>query len=356
MRQSDEVNADDVRVPRAQAGSSPQHLLTTVLGEYLDSSDANLPSTAVIAILREFGISESSARAALSRLVKRGLIATRRKGRSPVYHLTPQAIAKHRSRMRHFLNFGSHPVPWTGEWVLASFSVPNTGQASRHALRRSLTALGFVGLYDSVWIRPGSDAAPAREALHDLLHRVEGARWSVLHVRFDEEAGPHGPASAYDLTSLASAYSSFIEQYAELRTAARNGEVDPARALVARTSAMDSWRKFADIDPDLPRTCCRGPGLAGRPGRPSWTSTPRSARSLRRVWSRWRRRTGRMPPRGSPTSRRRGIPRGRSRPAESTAAAHSPADDGAAGQSQQDIDTFHCDSDSNCIQLPSERL
>ncbi|MEU4528576.1 PaaX family transcriptional regulator C-terminal domain-containing protein [Micromonospora ureilytica] len=244
--------ADDVRIPRAQAGSSPQHLLTTLLGEYLDSAAADLPSTAVIAILREFGVSESSARAALSRLVKRGLIATRGKGRPPVYHLTPQAIAKHRSRMQHFLNFGSHPTPWTGEWVQASFSIPNSGQASRHALRRSLSALGFVGLYDSVWIRPGSDAAPVKEALRELLHHVEGARWSVLHVRFDEEAGPHGPASAYDLTSLASAYSSFIQHYAELRAAACGGEVDAARALVARTSAMDSWRRFADIDPDLP--------------------------------------------------------------------------------------------------------
>ena len=34
--------------------------------------------------------------------------------------------------------------------------------------------------------------------------------------------------------------------------AARDGTVGPAGALVARTSAMDSWRKVADIDPDLP--------------------------------------------------------------------------------------------------------
>ncbi|MFE0531027.1 PaaX family transcriptional regulator C-terminal domain-containing protein [Micromonospora parva] len=244
--------ADDVRTPRAQAGSSPQHLLTTLLGEYLDSAEADLPSTAVIAMLGEFGVTESSARAALSRLVKRGLIAMRGKRRPPVYHLTPQAIAKHRSRMQHFLNFGSHPASWTGEWLLASFSLPSSGQASRHALRRSLSALGFVGLYDSVWIRPGSDAAPVREALRALLQHVEGARWSVLHARFDEETGPHGPAAAYDLTALASAYASFVAQYARLREAARNGEVDGARALVARTSAMDSWRKFADVDPDLP--------------------------------------------------------------------------------------------------------
>ncbi|WP_433549943.1 PaaX family transcriptional regulator [Micromonospora zamorensis] len=246
------MNADDVRVPRAQVGSSPQHLLATLLGEYLDSSDADLPSTAVVAILREFGVSEASARAALSRLVKRGLIATGGDRRPPVYHLTSQAIARHRARMQHFLTFGAHPPHWTGDWVMASFSVPTSGQASRHAVRRSLSALNLVGLYDSVWIRPGSDAAPVKAALNELLRHVEGARWSVLHVRFDEESGPHGPASAYDLAGLASAYSDFIQRYAQLRMKARNGEVDPAGALVARTSAMDSWRRFADIDPDLP--------------------------------------------------------------------------------------------------------
>ncbi|MET8043744.1 PaaX family transcriptional regulator C-terminal domain-containing protein [Micromonospora sp. NPDC005215] len=244
--------ADDLRVPRAQIGSSPQHLLATLLGEYLDSTDADLPSAAVIAILREFGVSESSARAALSRLVKRGLIAVRGNRRLPVYHLTPAAIARHRSRMRLFLNFGARPPLWTGDWVLASFSIPSAGQASRHAVRRTLGALSFVGLYDSVWIRPGADAAPVREALGGLLHHVEGARWSVMHVRFDEEAGEHGPAAAYDLSALASAYSTFVRRYAELRVAARNGKVSPASALIARTSAMDSWRKFADLDPDLP--------------------------------------------------------------------------------------------------------
>lgn len=256
VRQSGEVNAqepaDDVRIPRAQVGSSPQHLLTTLLGEYLDSSAADLPSAAVIAILREFGISESSARAALSRLVKRGLIATRGNERPPVYHLTAQAIAKHRSRMQHFLNFGARPPQWTGDWVMASFSIPSSGQAARHAVRRSLSALRFVGLYDSVWIRPGSDTSAVKKTLDELLHRVEGARWSIMRVRFDEESGPHGPAAAYDLDALAADYSAFIERYAGLRVAARNGEVDAARALVARTSAMDSWRKFPDTDPDLP--------------------------------------------------------------------------------------------------------
>lgn len=256
MGQADDVSLhvppDDVGAPRAQAGPTPQHLLATLLGEYLDSSDADLPSVAVVAMLGEFGISESSARAALSRLTKRGLIAVRGSGRPPVYHLTPQAIARHRSRMDHFLSFGARPPRWTGDWVTVSFSVPQSGQAPRHAVRKALGSLGFARLYDSVWIRPGTDSGPVSRALHDVLDGVDGSRWSVMHARFDEESGPHGPAAAYDLAGLASAYEGFIARYADLRVAVRDGKIDAARALVARTSVMDSWRKFPDIDPNLP--------------------------------------------------------------------------------------------------------
>ncbi len=256
VRQADVVTAhlpqDDAGTPRAQAGPNPQHLLTTLLGEYLDSADAGLPSMAVVAMLGEFGISESSARAALSRLTRRGLIAVRGSGRPPVYHLTPQAIARHRSRMDQFLSFGARPPRWTGDWVTVSFSLPQSGQAPRHAVRKALGSLGFARLYDSVWIRPGSDSGPVTRALHDILDDVEGGRWSVMHTRFAEEAGPHGPAAAYDLAGLASTYEAFTARYADLRAAVREGEVDASRALVARTSVMDSWRKFADIDPDLP--------------------------------------------------------------------------------------------------------
>ncbi|WP_061294865.1 PaaX family transcriptional regulator [Herbidospora cretacea] len=246
------VSPGAVRDPRTQAGPNPQHLLATLLGEYLDSSDADLPSAAVVAILGEFGISESSARAALSRLTRRGLIAVRGSGRPPVYHLTPEAIARHRSRMDHFLGFGARPPRWTGDWVTVSFSIPQSGPAPRHAVRKALGSLGFARLYDSVWIRPGSDAGVVTQVLHDILDDVDGGRWSVMRARFEEEAGPHGPAAAYDLAGLAAAYEGFIERYSELLVAVREGEVDATRALVARTSVMDSWRKFPDIDPDLP--------------------------------------------------------------------------------------------------------
>jgi len=249
---SDPRPAEDVGVPRYQTGRNPQRLLTTLLGEYLDSTEADLPSAAVVAMLREFDISESSARAALSRLTRRGLIATRGTRRPPVYHLTSQAIARHRSRMHHFLSFGARPPQWTGDWLVVSFSLPESRQAQRHAVRKTLGSLGFVRLYDSVWIKPGRDTDGVNRPLREILDEVDGARWSVMRARFDDEAGPHGPCAAYDLAGLAAAYQAFVDQHSALLTAVRQGEVDAPLALVARASLMDSWRVFPDADPNLP--------------------------------------------------------------------------------------------------------
>lgn len=243
---------EDVDIPRAQAGQHPQHLLATLLGEYFDSPEAELPSVAVVAMLAEFGISEASARSALSRLTRRGLIAVRRSGRQSTYHLTPQAIASHHAHLRRFLTFGAQPPEWTGDWTVVAFSLCEPGQAHRHSVRRTLGALGFVRLYDSVWIRPGRDTRAASRAMADVLSGVAGARWSVVCARFDDEAGPHGPAAAYDLDGLAASYRKFIDEYRGLGAAVRAGEVDAARAFVVRTAVMDSWRSLVLTDPDLP--------------------------------------------------------------------------------------------------------
>ncbi|QCB95072.1 PaaX family transcriptional regulator [Cellulomonas shaoxiangyii] len=239
--------------PRAQAGPNPQHLLATVLGEYLDSSEAALPAAAVVAVLGEFGITAGSARAALSRVARRGLVAVRAgTGRAPVYHLTPQAIARHRSTMHRFLAFGAVPRAGDGQWLAVSYSLPEPRQSQRHAVRRTLGALGLVRLYDSVWVGPDPDPTAVRGALAGLLDGVPGARWSVMSVRFDDETGPHGPAAAYDLAGVAAAYREFLDEHTGLRDRVRAGRVATADALVARTTVMDAWRRLVQADPDLP--------------------------------------------------------------------------------------------------------
>ena len=74
-------NADG-RLPRSQVGTNPQHLLITLLGDYWYGRTEHLPSAALVELLAEFDISEPSARAALNRLTKRGLLLSSKRGRN----------------------------------------------------------------------------------------------------------------------------------------------------------------------------------------------------------------------------------------------------------------------------------
>ncbi|WP_318241231.1 PaaX family transcriptional regulator [Cellulomonas avistercoris] len=247
-----QTSGGGVDTPRSQAGPRPQHLLATVLGEYLDSSDALMPAAALVAVLGEFGISAGSARAALARLVRRGLVASRGAGRSTTYHVRADVIAHHRAVMHAFLSFGAVPRRWDGRWLVVSYSLPESGQSHRHAVRKALGEHGFARLYDSVWISPAPEPATVRDVLRELLADVVGARWTVMRARFDEDPAAQGPQGAYDLEALGDAYRAFVAEHAPLRADVRAGRVTPARALVARATVMDAWRTFAGTDPDLP--------------------------------------------------------------------------------------------------------
>src|SRR4051794_7426214 len=75
-------------LPRQQSGASPQRLLTTLLGDYWLDSPAALPMGVLIALLTEFGITDTSTRATVNRLVKRGVLETERSGRQAYLQLS----------------------------------------------------------------------------------------------------------------------------------------------------------------------------------------------------------------------------------------------------------------------------
>ena len=54
----------------------PPRLLLTLLGDYWWRRTEPLPSAALVALLAEFGVSDSAARAALSRLTRNQLLVT----------------------------------------------------------------------------------------------------------------------------------------------------------------------------------------------------------------------------------------------------------------------------------------
>jgi phenylacetic acid degradation operon negative regulatory protein len=238
----------EVQLPRPQAGSQPQHLLLTLLGDYfLDSSDY-IPSAGLVGLLEEFGITSAGSRAALSRLSRRGLLASSKSGRHTFYRLTPRAAAVLREGSQHILGFGGARHAWDGNWTVVAFSVPEDQRQARPILRTRLRWLGFAPLYDGLWISPHTPS----EELDAVLDELEIEASTVFVGRILDRAGRYSPLAAWNVEELRRTYADFIEEFTDLRHRVRRGAVGAAEGLVARTTIMDRWRNMPNLDPELP--------------------------------------------------------------------------------------------------------
>ena len=227
----------------------PPRLLLTLLGDYWWQHTESLPSAALVGLLAEFGVSDSAARAALSRLTRNRLLVTSKVGRRTFVRLSERAAQILDEGARHIFSFGEQTQPWDGMWSLVAFSIPEHNRAARDALRKQLRWLGFAPLYDGLWVAP-------RDRASEVVSQLSGLGISTATAfRATTVPGmePDGfPQRAWDLDDLSARYDAFISYAQRLQERALAGQVSPVEALVARTRVMDEWRAFPGLDPDLP--------------------------------------------------------------------------------------------------------
>jgi phenylacetic acid degradation operon negative regulatory protein len=262
----EEIFPDDaggaVRLPRRQAGNSPQDLTVTLLADYTLRTRAAVPSAALVALLAEAGVSQAGARAAISRLARRGVLEGRRQGRQSAYRLAPAAAT--------FLSIGGSSIvssaagaePWDEHWTLIAFSLPQQERPQRQELRSKLRWMGYAPLYDGLWISP-----------HELTDKVEeqlarltlGAMtvFRARHVELDAKIR-RTPLEAWDTAAIAREYEAFIQHWQLMPARMRAGQLTGAEAVRARTEVMDTYRRLPILDPRLPlrllpRGWLRGP-------------------------------------------------------------------------------------------------
>jgi phenylacetic acid degradation operon negative regulatory protein len=225
----------------------PPRLLLTLLGDYWWQRPESLPSAVIVALLSEFGVSDSAARAALSRLTRNGLLVTSRSGRRTFVRLSDRAAGILDDGARRIFSFGADTDPWDGLWSLIAFSIPEHNRAARDDLRKTLRWLGFAPLYDGLWVSP-------RERTGEVLARLEelGIGTATAFRATAVHGVPDIAARAWDLAGLRAGYDEFTTFAAGLRDQAAAGSIAPPEALVARTRVMNEWRAFPALDPDLP--------------------------------------------------------------------------------------------------------
>ncbi|MEV0155883.1 PaaX family transcriptional regulator C-terminal domain-containing protein [Micromonospora sp. NPDC050686] len=248
----EEMYPDDrpLRLPRRQAGNSPQGVAVTLLADYTLRTRAALPSAAIVALLAEAGVTTAGARTAISRLARRGVLDGSRQGRRSFYRLSRAAAADLSTGGRWILASTTSVGQWDGCWTVVAFSLPQDRSAQRRALRGQLRWLGYAPLYDGLWISPYEMTPPARTRLAELTRgAVTVFRGRQLPL---DATSRRAPIDAWDIDAISRYYQEFLRRWTPLLPRVAAGQLDGAAAVRARAQVMDTFRRFPNLDPQLP--------------------------------------------------------------------------------------------------------
>jgi phenylacetic acid degradation operon negative regulatory protein len=231
-----------------------RHLIITVYGLYARPDGGWLPVASLIRMLADLGIDEAAVRSAISRLKRRGILASRRHGTSAGYQLSAGAEAILREGDARI--FRRRRATAADGWVLAVFSVPESQRHRRHVLRSELTRLGFGMVAPGVWIVP----AHPQDSTADTLRRLELDGYADLfHAGYLAFGDPAAKVRRWwDLDELEREYGSFIAAHEPVLASWEHNGAAPGQLAAEREAFADyvrvltDWRRLPYLDPGLP--------------------------------------------------------------------------------------------------------
>jgi phenylacetic acid degradation operon negative regulatory protein len=239
----------DSGAQRGPAGALPaREALIALLGDYWFHTTEPIPSAALVAVLADLGVGDAGARAALSRLSRRGTIECTRDGRRTAYRFTPEMAAVAARRGRLLMGFGLPGPAWDRRWTCVAFSLPDERSRLRPVLRSGLRRLGLAPLYDGLWVSPRDLSGPAAQVLDEM----GVAASTVFRARVPPRGAGRDPAEAWDLDELRERYRRFTASMEAIAGRLRAGAVAPDESLVVRTTVTNAWRTLVHSDPHLP--------------------------------------------------------------------------------------------------------
>jgi phenylacetic acid degradation operon negative regulatory protein len=218
-----------------------------MLGTYVRPFARTVWSGGLVALLAEFGYSDGAARAALTRLVRRDLIARVRAGRLVHYQLTPRCERLLVEGDGRIFTLGRLPAE-VGPWTVLWHQIPEDRRLERSRLGRRLRFLGFGSVQDSVWVSPHDHSSEVAGLLGEL-GVADHATVFLASVR----EGPGWPAlvaRAWDLTGLGESYDSFCSEFSRYLNS--DASLADREAFRVRTRMTHVFRAFAQLDPELP--------------------------------------------------------------------------------------------------------
>lgn len=237
--------------PRAYKTMRSQDLAITILGSYMRRAGERVWSGGMVQLIGEFGFSTEAVRAALSRLVTRGLLERHRDGRLVNYALTPRAHELLAEGDRRIFTFG-RTAPAADAWTLLWHAIPEDRRVERSRLASQLRFLGFGSLQDAIWIA----ASDREQEVRTLIRQLEVEPYASIFLgRIARGSEPALLISgAWDLEGLRSRYEEFVEEFSPYLKSGARRRLPRRDAFVVRTRLVHAFRNFALLDPELPET------------------------------------------------------------------------------------------------------
>jgi phenylacetic acid degradation operon negative regulatory protein len=224
------------------AGSAvrPETAALALFGDHVLDRGVAVSTIGVVAALGRLGLGEHATRTALSRMGRRDLLRTVRRGRQAFLGLTEHGTAVLRDGQRK-LDGDVVDRDWDGRWTLLTFSVPESRRADRHALRTRLGWFGFGPLRSGLWVSTSAADVSATLAELDLLEHAEVFRAEAFMWTDPARIA----AEAWDLPAIAAGYEDFLLRWEE----GAFGHLDD---LSRRVLLGAEWLMLIRRDPVLP--------------------------------------------------------------------------------------------------------
>ncbi|GAB3726384.1 PaaX family transcriptional regulator [Nocardiopsis nanhaiensis] len=225
----------------------PKDLVMDLFGDYVRYMGGSIRLGQIVELLALFDVEPATTRVTLSRMRKDGWVAAERQGREMLYSATPKLLKvldEGRERI-----FSPSRSPWTGQWTMVLYQIPETRRRQRERLKRTLAWEGFGQLNSTTWVSPHS----VREQMYELLGCESDPTIHVVTMSTGSWARDKElAAQCWDLEELAVAYRRFIEEWgAELDAAAQ--QVSDEEAWRLRVKLVWDYRHFPFRDPNLPQ-------------------------------------------------------------------------------------------------------
>lgn len=228
---------------------TPRDAAITLFGAFVRALGNWIAIADMVMLLGELGVDEQSARSAIARLKRGGLLVSEKHAGHAGYAASRQLldvlaegdVRIFQSQLAADLDDG---------WVLVVFTVPETERDRRHLLRVRLAALGCGPLAPGVWMAPRRVSADVRR----VLERLDLAKYASLFAGDYEGFTDLRSLAArtWNLAALSRNYAAFAKRQQRVLERWQRADDGPRAAFIDYTTLIEQWRLVAYEDPGLP--------------------------------------------------------------------------------------------------------